>query len=257
MDPARNNLCLAENEQLSSSTQEQSPSAYDEDRKTLLVLAFMPKPEIKAFLADQSFVPRIFEKDNRRFIEKLDAFKFYMLSKQIAFEDLILRFLTMNNTFSKTETQQKITYVQVTNSQEEQVRFLMEHSPRAQLIANSKPEQPLALLPRPSAQPSSTASSINNQNQNFHSRKKKKRKQTERSLSESSSSTSSSRSTRLHRTHSRRSKRSKHSASASISSRSTCSRSPLSLQLLRLQQCDALSRVDVAQAGPDLQLLDA
>ncbi|KAA6389584.1 MAG: hypothetical protein EZS28_014890 [Streblomastix strix] len=37
---------MAEKEQQSSSSQEQGSSAYDEDRKALLVLAFMPKLEI-------------------------------------------------------------------------------------------------------------------------------------------------------------------------------------------------------------------
>ncbi|KAA6400222.1 MAG: hypothetical protein EZS28_004251 [Streblomastix strix] len=142
---------MAEKEQLSSSSQEQGPSAYDEDRKALLVLAFMPKPEIEAFLADQGFNPPTFDKDDPRFIEKLDALKLYMVSKQMAFEDLTQRFPAMNGTFSKTETQQKMTYTQAANSQEEQIRFFIEHAPRAQLIANSKPGQPVALLPRPSA----------------------------------------------------------------------------------------------------------
>ncbi|KAA6369114.1 MAG: hypothetical protein EZS28_035360 [Streblomastix strix] len=64
---------MAEKEYQSSSSQEQGPSAYDKDRKALLVLLFMSKPEIKAFLADQSFVPPTFDKDDPRFIEKLDA----------------------------------------------------------------------------------------------------------------------------------------------------------------------------------------
>ncbi|KAA6333553.1 MAG: hypothetical protein EZS28_053156, partial [Streblomastix strix] len=55
---------MAEKEQQSGSSQEQGSSAYDEDRKALLVLAFMPKPEIEAFLADQGFVPPTFDKDN-------------------------------------------------------------------------------------------------------------------------------------------------------------------------------------------------
>ncbi|KAA6365054.1 MAG: hypothetical protein EZS28_039419, partial [Streblomastix strix] len=148
---------MAEKEQQSSSSQEQGPSAYDEDRKALLVLAFMPKPEIEAFLADQGFVPPTFDKDDPRFIEKLDALKLYMVSKQMAFEDLTQRFPAMNNTFSKPETQQKMTYAQAANSQEEQIRFFIEHAPRAQLIANSKPGQPVALLPHPSAPPSANA----------------------------------------------------------------------------------------------------
>ncbi|KAA6380944.1 MAG: hypothetical protein EZS28_023527 [Streblomastix strix] len=111
---------MAEKEQQSSSSQEQGSSAYDEDRKAVLVLAFMPKPEIEAFLADQGFVPPTFDKDDPRFIEKLDALKLYMVSKQMAFEDLTQRFPAMNNTFSKPETQQKMTYAQAANSQEEQ-----------------------------------------------------------------------------------------------------------------------------------------
>ncbi|KAA6393843.1 MAG: hypothetical protein EZS28_010633 [Streblomastix strix] len=134
---------MAEKEQQSSSSQEQGISAYDEDRKALLVLAFMLIPEIEAFLADQGFVPSTFDMNDPRFIEKLDALKLYMLSKQMAFEDLTQRFPAMNNTFSKTETQQKMIYAQVANSQEEQLRFFMEHGPRAQLIANSKPGQPV------------------------------------------------------------------------------------------------------------------
>ncbi|KAA6356401.1 MAG: hypothetical protein EZS28_048071, partial [Streblomastix strix] len=67
MGPARKILCMAEKEQQSSSSQEQGPSAYDEDRKALLVLAFMPKPEIEAFLADQGFVPPTFDKDDHQF----------------------------------------------------------------------------------------------------------------------------------------------------------------------------------------------
>ncbi|KAA6403401.1 MAG: hypothetical protein EZS28_001083, partial [Streblomastix strix] len=187
---------MAEKEQQSSSSQEQGPSVYDEDRKALLVLAFMLKPEIEAFLADQGFVPPTFDKDDPRFIEKLDALKLYMLSKQKAFEDLTQRFPAMNNTFSKSDTQQKMTYAQVANSKEEQLRFIIEHGPRAQLIANSKPGQPVALLPRPSAPPSSVTSSIDDSDQDFYTHHKKKRKRIERSPSESSSSTSSSRSSR-------------------------------------------------------------
>ncbi|KAA6384908.1 MAG: hypothetical protein EZS28_019562, partial [Streblomastix strix] len=112
---------MAEKEQQSSSSQEQGPSAYDEDRKALLVLAFMPKPEIEAFLADQGFVPPTFDKDDPHFIEKLDVLKIYVIGKQMAFEDLTQRFPAMNNTFSKTDTQQKMTYAQVANRQEEQV----------------------------------------------------------------------------------------------------------------------------------------
>ncbi|KAA6367588.1 MAG: hypothetical protein EZS28_036886 [Streblomastix strix] len=76
----------------------------------------------------------------------------------MAFEDLTQRFPAMNNTFSKTESQQKMTYAQMANSQEEQLRFFMEHSLKAWFIANSKPGQPTALLPRPSAPPSSATS---------------------------------------------------------------------------------------------------
>ncbi|KAA6385629.1 MAG: hypothetical protein EZS28_018846 [Streblomastix strix] len=61
---------MLEKEQQSSSSQEQGTSAYDEDRKALLVLAFMPKPEIQAFLADQGFVPPTFDKDDPHFIGK-------------------------------------------------------------------------------------------------------------------------------------------------------------------------------------------
>ncbi|KAA6373082.1 MAG: hypothetical protein EZS28_031393, partial [Streblomastix strix] len=226
MGPARKSLCMAENEQQSSSSQEKGPSAYDEDRKALLVLAFMPKPEIEAFLADQGFVPPTFDKDDPRFIEKLDALKLYMVSKQMAFEDLTQRFPAMNNTFSKSETQQKMAYAQAANSQEEQLRFFMVHGPRAQLIANSKPGQPVALLPRPSAPPSSVTSSSDYSDQDFSTHHKKKRKRTERSPSESSSCSSSSKSSRHHKTHSKRRKRMRHSVSTSSSSRSSRSRSP-------------------------------
>ncbi|KAA6402744.1 MAG: hypothetical protein EZS28_001735 [Streblomastix strix] len=51
--------------------QEQGPLAYDEDMKALLVLAFMPRPEIEAFLADQGFVPPTFDMGDPSFIEKL------------------------------------------------------------------------------------------------------------------------------------------------------------------------------------------
>ncbi|KAA6376915.1 MAG: hypothetical protein EZS28_027557 [Streblomastix strix] len=217
---------MSEKEQQSSSSQEQGPSAYDEDRKALLVLAFMPKPEIEAFLADQGFVPPTFDKDDPRFIEKLDALKIYMIGKQMAFEDLTQRFPAMNNTFSKTDTQQKMTYAQVANSQEEQVRFFMDHAPRASLIANSKPGQPVALLPLPSAPPLSVTSSTDDPDQDFYTHHKKKRKRTERSPSESSSSSSSSKSSRHHKTHSRRRKRRRYSVSTSGSSRSSRSRSP-------------------------------
>ncbi|KAA6367001.1 MAG: hypothetical protein EZS28_037474 [Streblomastix strix] len=81
--------------------------------------------------ACQGFDPPIFDKDNPRFLEKLDALKTNMQSKLMAFEDLNQRFPAMNNIFSKTETQQKMTYAQVAISQEDQLRFIMEHSPRA------------------------------------------------------------------------------------------------------------------------------
>ncbi|KAA6375519.1 MAG: hypothetical protein EZS28_028956 [Streblomastix strix] len=226
MGPARKSLCMTEKEQQSSSSQEQGSSAYDEDRKALLVLAFMPKPEIEAFLADQGFVPPTFDNGDPRFMDMLDALKLYMLSKQMAFEDLTQRFPAMNNTFSKPETQQKMTYAQAANSQEEQIRFFIEHAPRAQLIANSKPGQPVALLPRPSAPPSSTAASIDDSDQDTRVQQKKKHKRVEMSLSESSSSTSSSKSSRYHKTHSRKRKRSRHSLSTSSSNRSNRSRSP-------------------------------
>ncbi|KAA6309494.1 MAG: hypothetical protein EZS28_056500, partial [Streblomastix strix] len=159
---------MSEKEQQSSSSQEQGPSAYDEDRKALLVLAFMPKPEIEAFLADQGFVPRTFDKDDPHFIEKLDALKIYMIGKQMAFEDLTQRFPAMNKIFSKTDTQQKMTYAQVANSQEEQVRFFMEHAPKAALIANSKFGRPAALLPLPVAPPASTVSSVEDSDLDGH-----------------------------------------------------------------------------------------
>ncbi|KAA6383118.1 MAG: hypothetical protein EZS28_021359 [Streblomastix strix] len=47
------------------------------------------------------------------------------------------------------------------------------------LIANSQPGQPTALLPLPSAPPASTASSIDDSDQDFHAQQKKKRKRTE------------------------------------------------------------------------------
>ncbi|KAA6397837.1 MAG: hypothetical protein EZS28_006634 [Streblomastix strix] len=53
-----------------------------------------------------------------------------------------------------------MTYAQIANSQEEQMRFFMDHGPRACLIANNKFGRPTALLPLPSAPPVSTASSI-------------------------------------------------------------------------------------------------
>ncbi|KAA6365145.1 MAG: hypothetical protein EZS28_039329 [Streblomastix strix] len=164
MGLARKSLCIAEIKYYSSSSQEQGPSMYDEDRKALLVLEFMPKPEIEAFLADQGFVPKTFDMDDPRFIEQLDELKLYMLSKQMAFEDLTQRFTAVNNTISKTETQQKMTYVQVANSQQKQLRFFMEHSPKAWLIANSKPRQPKALLPCHSVPSSSSTSTLVAQN---------------------------------------------------------------------------------------------
>ncbi|KAA6358758.1 MAG: hypothetical protein EZS28_045715, partial [Streblomastix strix] len=226
MGSARKSLCMSEKEQQQSSSQEQGPSAFDEDRKALLVLAFMPKPEIEAFLADQGFVPSTFDKDDPQFIEKLDALKIYMIGKQLVFKDLSQRFPAMNNTFSKTDTQKKMTYAQVANNQEEQVRFFMDHGPRVCLIANSKFGQPTALLPLPSMPPVSTTSNIEDSDLDYHEQQKKKRKRAERSLSESSSSTSSSKSSRHLRTHSRRRKRRIHCVSASNSSRSTRPRSP-------------------------------
>ncbi|KAA6400307.1 MAG: hypothetical protein EZS28_004166 [Streblomastix strix] len=56
----------------------------------------MPNPEIEALLADQSFVPPTIDKDDSHFIEKLDALKIYMISKQMAFEDLIQLFHSFN-----------------------------------------------------------------------------------------------------------------------------------------------------------------
>ncbi|KAA6398340.1 MAG: hypothetical protein EZS28_006136, partial [Streblomastix strix] len=91
---------MSKKKQQSSSSQEHGPSVYDDDRKALLVQAFMPKPEIGAFLADQGFAPPTFDKDDPSFIEKLDALKIYMIGKQMAFEDLTQRFPAMNNTFS-------------------------------------------------------------------------------------------------------------------------------------------------------------
>ncbi|KAA6382619.1 MAG: hypothetical protein EZS28_021855 [Streblomastix strix] len=142
---------MIEKELQSSSSQVQGPSAYNEDRKVLLVLAFMPKPEIEAFLAKQSFVAPMFDKGDPRFKEKLVALKLYILSKQMAFEDLTQRFPAMNNTSSKSETQQKVTYTQVSSSQEEQLRFFLENGPREQLFAKCQPGQTVALLPRLSA----------------------------------------------------------------------------------------------------------
>ncbi|KAA6387986.1 MAG: hypothetical protein EZS28_016488 [Streblomastix strix] len=183
---------MSEKEQQSSSSQEQGPSAYDEDKKALLVLEFMPKPEIEAFLAEQSFVSPTFDMDDPHFIEKLDALKIYMISEQLAFEDLNQRFPAMNNIFLKTSTQQKITYAQVANSQEQQLRFFMDHGPRALLIANSQFGRPTALLPLPSSPPMRTASSIEDSELDCHAQQKKKRKRTQRSLFESQSSTCSS-----------------------------------------------------------------
>ncbi|KAA6403120.1 MAG: hypothetical protein EZS28_001349 [Streblomastix strix] len=160
------------------------------------------------------------------FIEKLDALKLNMLSKQMAFEDLTQRFPAMNNTVSKTQMQQMMIYAQVANSYEEQLIFFIEYVLREQLIANCKIGQPVALLPRPSAPPSSVTSSIDDSDQDFQAHYKKKRKRIEWSPSESSSSTSSSKSSRHHKTHSRRRKRRRHSVSTSNSSRSSRSRSP-------------------------------
>ncbi|KAA6384179.1 MAG: hypothetical protein EZS28_020294 [Streblomastix strix] len=196
-------------------------------KKALLVLEFMPKPEIGDFLADQGFVPLTFDKGDHHFIEKLDAFKIYMICQQMAFEDLTQRFPAMNNTFSKTETQLKMTYAQVANSFNEQLRFYMEHGPNAWLIANSKIARLAALLHLPSAPPSSTASSIDDSDQDLQTQQKKKSKRIEKSLSESSSSTCSSRSSIHHRTHSRMRKRRRHRVSASNSSRSIRSRSSI------------------------------
>ncbi|KAA6386266.1 MAG: hypothetical protein EZS28_018203 [Streblomastix strix] len=75
-----------------------------------------PSPEIQAFLADQSFVPPTFDKDDPRFMAKLDGLKLYILSKQMAFVDIMQRFSAMNSIFSKPETQQKMTYAQVANT---------------------------------------------------------------------------------------------------------------------------------------------
>ncbi|KAA6366143.1 MAG: hypothetical protein EZS28_038329 [Streblomastix strix] len=144
----------------------------------------------------------------------------------MAFEDLTQRFPAMNCTFSKPEKQKKMTYAQAANSQKEQLRFFMKCGPRAQLIANSKPGQPVALLPRPSAPPSSVTSSTDDSVKDFNTHHKKNRKHVERSPSESSSSTSSSKSGIHHKTHSRRRKRRRHSASTSSSSRLSRSRSP-------------------------------
>ncbi|KAA6390272.1 MAG: hypothetical protein EZS28_014203 [Streblomastix strix] len=147
--------------------------AYDEQRKTFLVLFFIPRLEIEAFLADQGLISPTFDKDEPRFIEKLDALKLYKLSKKMTFEDLSQRFPAMNNTFSKTETQQKMTYAQVANSQEEQLRFFMENSPKQQCIANGNFIWPAALLPLPSAPPSSATSSIDDSDSGFtHSRRR-------------------------------------------------------------------------------------
>ncbi|KAA6382182.1 MAG: hypothetical protein EZS28_022293 [Streblomastix strix] len=123
----------------------------------------------------------------------------------------------MNNTLSKSETKQKMTYAQLANSQEVQLKCFIEYGPRKQLIVNCKLGQPVALLPRPSALSSSEASSIDDSDKDFYAHQKKKRKRVERSLFESSSSTSSSRSSRHHKTQSRRCKRRRHSASQATS----------------------------------------
>ncbi|KAA6354089.1 MAG: hypothetical protein EZS28_050384, partial [Streblomastix strix] len=155
---ARKNLFIAENQQQSCSSQEQGPSAYDQYMKALLVLSFMRKPEIDASLADQGFVPPIFDKNDPHFMQKQEALNLNMLSKQMTFEDLIQRFPAINNTFSKSEAQQKMNYAQMPNSQEERVMIFMGRSPRAWFIANSKLGQFIALLQRPSAPPMSSAS---------------------------------------------------------------------------------------------------
>ncbi|KAA6371419.1 MAG: hypothetical protein EZS28_033054 [Streblomastix strix] len=133
---------------------------YGEVKKALLILAFKPRHEIEAFLADQGFAPLIFDKDDPCFIEKLDTLKLYVLSKQMAYEDLTQKFPAMINIYLKTDMQQKMTYAQVAKSQEEELRFYMGRSPKAQLIANSKMERPAALLPGPSAPPQSTVSTL-------------------------------------------------------------------------------------------------
>ncbi|KAA6373251.1 MAG: hypothetical protein EZS28_031222, partial [Streblomastix strix] len=164
---------MSEKKQQSSSSQGKCPSAYDEDRKALLVLAFMPQPEIETFLADQGFVPPTFDKDEPHFIEKLDSFKIYMIGKQMTYVDLIRRFSAMKIAFSKKEMQQKMIYAQMADSQEEQMRFFMDHGPRASLIANSKFGRSTALLPLPSAPPASTASNIDDTDAGFHTQQKK------------------------------------------------------------------------------------
>ncbi|KAA6396025.1 MAG: hypothetical protein EZS28_008444 [Streblomastix strix] len=91
----------------------------------------------RGLLTDQGFIPPTFDRNDSRFMKKLDALQLYMLSKQMAFKDLTQRFPALNNTFSKIETQQKMIYAQVTYNQEEQLQFFVEHGPRASLIANS------------------------------------------------------------------------------------------------------------------------
>ncbi|KAA6395834.1 MAG: hypothetical protein EZS28_008634 [Streblomastix strix] len=90
-------------------------------------MEFMPRPEIEACLAEQSIVPPTFEKYDPRYMKKQDAFKIYVLSKQMAFEDLIQRFPAINNTFSKTEMQQKMNYAKTTYIHEESLRIFVEH----------------------------------------------------------------------------------------------------------------------------------
>ncbi|KAA6360623.1 MAG: hypothetical protein EZS28_043850, partial [Streblomastix strix] len=127
---------MAEKEQQSSSSQEQGPSTYDEDRKALLVLAFMPRPEIEAFWLIKVLSRRLSTRLTPGFMEKLDTLKLYMVGKQIAFEDLTQRFPAMNNTFSKSDTQQKMTYAQVVNTTMECLQHfnhVPSHNHRAQI----------------------------------------------------------------------------------------------------------------------------
>ncbi|KAA6401698.1 MAG: hypothetical protein EZS28_002783 [Streblomastix strix] len=109
-------------------------------------------------------------------MDMLDALILYMLSMRMVFEDSTQRFTAMNNTLSKIETQQKITQGQVANSLEVQLRFFIEHSLKARLIANSKLGPPAALFTHPSAPSSSTVSNIDDSDQDFRAYQKKKRK---------------------------------------------------------------------------------
>ncbi|KAA6367337.1 MAG: hypothetical protein EZS28_037137, partial [Streblomastix strix] len=178
--PARKRHCMAQNDQYSSSLQEFGYSIYDEDRKTFLILAFMPRPEIEAFYQIKILSRQSSTLMTTSFMDKLDAHKLYMYCMHAVFEDITKRFPAMKNTFSKNQKQQKMTYAQMANIKDGHLRFFMEHGSSAWFIAIHKPRQQTALQPRHSAPPSSAASSIDDLDQEFQAQQKKKRKRIER-----------------------------------------------------------------------------